>query len=64
VRLTKGQKQAGDAMTEAERIIVVRSAVRWTTNILVEVMGNHSKYLNEEQRSAIKRAIEALGDFK
>jgi hypothetical protein len=51
-------------MTPEARVEIVRAAVRWATNILVEVAGNHSRWLTDTQRDAVKRAIEALGDFR
>ncbi len=47
-------------MSPETREEIVRHAVRWTTNILTEVSGNHAKYLTDYSRDTLKRAIEAL----
>jgi len=57
-------KKEEEEVTQAERVAVVRAAVRWAKNMLVEVLGNHSKHLSPGEREPIKRAIEALGEFR
>jgi hypothetical protein len=51
-------------MTPEARVAVIRAAVRWSTNMLVEVMGNHGGHLTDSQRDAVKRALEALSEFQ
>jgi len=48
----------------AEAQHVVASAVRWTNNIICEVVNNHGRYLTEEQRDALKQASSALSRFQ
>jgi len=49
-------------ITDAERKTVVDHAVRWTLNILVEVLGNHGEHMPVARRDAIKAAVRSLGD--
>jgi hypothetical protein len=49
-------------MTRETRIEIVKHAVRWTTNILVEVLNNHSLIIPPQARLSIKAAVSSLGD--
>ena len=46
-----------DAETRKE---IVLHAVRWATNMLVEVLSNHGAYLYESDRVALKQATLSL----
>lgn len=54
----------GGGVTPAIRDSICEHAVRWATNILVEVQGNHSRVLRPWRRDALRRAIEELGVFQ
>ena len=45
------------------RLAIITHAVRWSNNILVEVLSNHGRVLSDEQRDCIRTATRALGDF-
>jgi hypothetical protein len=47
----------------AEANIVVSHAVRWVRNILVEVLGNHAKYLDQAKQKCLRAAVDALTDY-
>lgn len=52
-------------MTSKEtRQEIVAHAVRWATNMLVEVCGNHGGILTEAQRECLKTATSALSRFQ
>jgi len=44
------------------RIEVTRHAIRWTSNILAEVLSNHGKVLPDQMRNSILAAISALAE--
>lgn len=48
----------------AEAQHVVTCAARWASNIIVEVVNNHGRYISPEQREALKDASAALGRFQ
>jgi hypothetical protein len=58
------EKSMEDKLRRAKRYAIIEHAVRWTSNILVEVLGNHGKILNDAKRNALKRATDALADFQ
>lgn len=43
---------------------IVKNAVRWSCNILVEVLGNYGQWLSSERRDAIKTAVAALQEVR
>jgi len=50
-------------MTENERIAIVDHAVRWASNILVEVQGNHGRSLSHRRSRLLHEATAALAEF-
>lgn len=53
-----------DDQTKHTRQEIVAHAVRWASNMLVEVTGNHGSILSEEQRQCLKDAAAALSRFQ
>lgn len=51
-------------VTIGERMAMVDVAVRWSSNILIEVVGNHGRVMSNDQRSALKRAVAALAEYR
>lgn len=49
-------------MDRASIILIVDHAVRWSNNILTEVLGNYGKYLGDRKRRALSNAIAALSE--
>lgn len=50
-------------MTNETKQAIVSNAVRWASNMLVEVLGNYHQILSKEQHDALKRSVSALQDF-
>jgi hypothetical protein len=46
------------------RVEIVSHAVRWSGNILAEVLSNHGKFLNDADRECIRLAVLNLGDYR
>lgn len=49
-------------MSHEVRVAIVEHAIRWATNILVEVLHNHGRALPQEVRIPLHDAIQKLGD--
>jgi hypothetical protein len=52
-----------DQDRETRRVVgnaIAANAVRWSCNVLVEVLGNHGEHLPDEVRDAIKLAVATL----
>jgi hypothetical protein len=47
---------------QVEAHIVVENALRWVSNILVEVQTNHSEYINPDAADKLRDAIRTLHD--
>jgi hypothetical protein len=45
---------------QIEANFVVSNALRWASNILVEVQGNHSEYINPDAADKLRDAIRTL----
>lgn len=45
------------------RLQVVSNGVRWVNNIIVELLNNHARFLNEEERKCLKEACTALSRY-
>jgi hypothetical protein len=46
------------------RITIVEHAVRWSKNILTEVLHNHGKALTKERAQHLRTAIACLSTFE
>jgi protein-tyrosine-phosphatase len=55
---------AGVEVTDDTRREIVREAVRWASNIVIEVTSNHHNVLTPAQREALRRAVKAMADFR
>lgn len=55
-----GTPEENQPMNTSTRITIVDHAIRWTSNILVEVLGNHGKAIPPSARDALRTAVEAL----
>jgi hypothetical protein len=42
---------------------VAAHAVRWTSNILTEVLGNYGRIVSRHQRDCLRAAIRALAEY-
>jgi len=47
-------------MNTSTRIAIVDSAIRWTSNILVEVVSNHGQKIPPSAYNALRMAVAAL----
>lgn len=45
------------------QLAVLESGVRWTTNILVELLNNYGAKLSPETGGHFRRAVRALGEL-
>lgn len=61
--MTNAEREIRDRAMNDGRQILVENAVRWASNILVEVQSNHGRFLTEPQSEALRRACMALADF-
>lgn len=48
--------------TQEAREAVVLVAVRWSRNMLAEVLGNHGGSIDAKLRDVVRRAIDALSE--
>lgn len=53
-----------DGILKAMGMVTVDLAVRWSKNMLVEVIGNHAKDITPEKRSCIKEAVSKLVEYE
>lgn len=51
-------------MDKETKLELLRHAVRWAANILVEVQGNYGEALSPGKRVQLHNAIQALSDFQ
>jgi hypothetical protein len=49
-------------MDSATRYAVLSHGLRWASNILVELMGNHGRWLGARSRHHLKNAISELAE--
>lgn len=49
--------------TDRWRVEVVLVAARWAQNILVEVQGNHARFIPQETRESLRTAIQQLSEI-
>jgi hypothetical protein len=47
-------------MTLESRLTIVEHAIRWSSNILNEVVGNHGRFIPVEAREHLKQATQEL----
>ena len=59
----KSKKLLQKSPTKAARETAVDHAVRWASNILVEVLSNHGEHLPETKRRHLRAAIQELGEY-
>ncbi len=48
----------------ADRELVVDHAIRWTSNILTEVLGNHARFIRPSTRERLRDAVNALSEAR
>lgn len=41
-----------------------RAAVRWSMNMLVEVLGNHGRHIHDKDRDCLRSAIRELAKYR
>lgn len=51
-------------MDHGTRIEVLRHAIRWTTNIFVELSSNHATYLPPELTEVLRSLVRALDEAR
>jgi hypothetical protein len=42
------------------RLNIIKHAIRWCANILIEVTGNHSQILTEESRQSLRKLTNSI----
>lgn len=50
-------------MTKNEEFEVIRAAVRWSNNILTEMLGNYGTSMPRDMRDKLRIAVSALSDI-
>lgn len=49
-------------MNKQERLTQTECAVRWCSNILTEVLGNHGREIGLEAREHLSKAVQSLAE--
>jgi hypothetical protein len=50
-------------METATRQALIDHAIRWSNNMITEVLGNHGMVLSAKKRAKVRAIIEALGNY-